>query len=178
MAAATPISFDVAGAPASSVTLSNIDTWGRTYISVNLVDNLGSTTFTLDDGQSQTFPFFNVTVGGLGGGTADVQATLAFELPPGSGAGSGSGGWATFMGIISGGYLTWTTQPPLITLPSGDSFTVTFENIIVGGLGTSTTVDATVTAHAATAPVPEPDIMILLGISMVSVAGLKRWWKG
>ncbi len=26
-------------------------------------------------------------------------------------------------------------------------------------------------------PVPEPGILILLGISMISVAGLKRWWK-
>jgi len=26
-------------------------------------------------------------------------------------------------------------------------------------------------------PVPEPGILILLGISMMSVAGLKRWWK-
>ncbi len=26
-------------------------------------------------------------------------------------------------------------------------------------------------------PVPEPGILILLGISMISVAGLRRWWK-
>jgi hypothetical protein len=26
-------------------------------------------------------------------------------------------------------------------------------------------------------PVPEPGILILLGLSMVSIGGLKRWWK-
>jgi len=26
-------------------------------------------------------------------------------------------------------------------------------------------------------PVPEPSIMVLLGISMMSLAGLRRWWK-
>ena len=26
-------------------------------------------------------------------------------------------------------------------------------------------------------PVPEPSLMVLLGISMASIAGLKRWWK-
>jgi hypothetical protein len=31
--------------------------------------------------------------------------------------------------------------------------------------------------YTGTTPVPEPGILILLGLSMVSIAGLRRWWK-
>jgi len=32
--------------------------------------------------------------------------------------------------------------------------------------------------YAQSTPVPEPDILILLGISMASIVGLRKWWKG
>jgi hypothetical protein len=177
VAGGTPISFDVAGPPDSSVSLSNISTVGWTKISTSLVNGLDSTQFVLDVGQSQTFDFFNITVGGLAGlGTADIQATLGFQSPPGaSGSGSGSGGWATLSGIISGGYLNWETQPEAITLANGDYFDIVFENILIGGLGNSTIVHATVTANAA--PVPEPSTLLLLGSALLVLWGFRRKFK-
>ena len=165
MAGAIPINFDINGS-SSSVTLSNVSTAGWTSIEAELVNGLDDVDFSLDDGESHTFDFFRLTVGGLGYGTADVNATLAFEEPAGSQVtGIGSGCWLTLSGIISGGYLNWSNMPQTIALNDDDGyFDVDFEDVCVAGFGNTTTVSATITAHAS--PVPEPATALLMSIGL------------
>jgi hypothetical protein len=179
VASATLIDFAI-DEDKSSVDFDNVDTWGfygSSSIVVDLADGLGDESFSLSDGQSYTLDFFDITInaeGFLSGGTADIQATLAFSSPFLSDVTStGDGGWFTIAGFISGGYLSWLDMPQILTLDNGNYFDVDFEDIRVLGLGNSTTVTATVTAHAAT-PVPEPATMLLLGIGLIGLSGFGR----
>jgi hypothetical protein len=173
IASAIPIDFDVDGEK-SFVSLSNISTLGWTHIDADIVDDLGNVSFSLDDGESRTFDFLKITVGGLiGGGTAEIQATLAFDKPAGSSVtGEGDGGWFTIAGFISGGYLNWSNMPQTFTLINGGYFDVDFEDILLAGFGNSTTVSATITAHAA--PVPEPSTMLLMGSGLLGLVAYGR----
>jgi hypothetical protein len=173
--AAPVISFDIAGAPASSATASVqpgacIGCWATTQ----LASDLGAQAFDLSEGESRTFDFFKIKVGGfLGLAPVNVAATLAFDAPPGEAAeGSGNGFFLTIFGVLNGGILNWN-DIPMITLDDGSSFSVDFSDIAAFGFGNSATVKATVTALNVADQVPEPGAVALLGLGALGL-GLRR----
>ncbi len=171
---AVAIPFEI-NANASSVNLSNLKNWGSASVSASVESSLGGG-FDLGYGESHTFDFFTLSVEGFGGGSADIAATLAFSSPSGSVTGNGSGSYLTLSGIFSMGKLTWEDLPKMIYSESGDYFSIDFEDINEWGFGDSTTVSATITAHAAgsAAPVPEPATMLLFGCGLIGLAAVGR----
>ncbi|MBG6212051.1 hypothetical protein IWQ49_006756 [Labrenzia sp. EL_126] len=178
-ASAVPmIDFDVSGAPGSSANVNNFT--GSGSLTATLASGLDLETFSLAEGQSKTFDFFDLTINGGFWGTAgdfDVSATLAFDDPTGASASGNGGGFAftTILGIFSGGYLSWDSSiPALLTTANGSEFLVDFEDgFALGFFENTETIQATVTAVSV---VPAPAALPLLagGLGILSFAGWRR----
>ncbi|MEP5175949.1 PEP-CTERM sorting domain-containing protein, partial [Marinobacter alexandrii] len=162
--------FDPTNTGSSATATKGLEICFGCSISTTLKD-LDSQTAMLEVGQTAVFDFFDITVGGLGAAFFDITATLAFASPGGSASDTGGGGFGTVIGFLSGGFLQWD-GPVSVDLGVGTVYTVAFENILTGGLGDTTTVQAEVTLDRIS-QVPEPDTLALLGISLVGF-GLSR----
>lgn len=69
-------------------------------------------------------------------------------------------GSRSFFGIISTDYIK---DAKVVSADIEGNYCPTIDHLYVG--------------QPASVPVPEPSLMVLLGISIMSLAGLKRWWK-
>jgi PEP-CTERM motif len=141
------------------------------FVDVSLSDDLEGAMDYLDTGDSFTFDFFDIVVGGfIGTAQVAVDATLALASPDTSAIGSGFGGFASFLFVLNAGHLSWI-QPGAIDLGDGTFLGVSFEDLFEFGIGNSTTVSATISRYEV-ASVPEPGTAALL------VVGLLALWFG
>lgn len=129
---ALPVTFDLGSD--SSVKLNNFDgDWlcdlTGCGVAVSLNPQLGSLTKTLSAGQSWGFDFFTLSFYGLGGGSGSLSASLAFDAPTGAPDASGSATGSFLSFILTGGSLTWISQPGNFTLADGTNYSVFFENL-------------------------------------------------
>jgi len=138
------------------------------FVDVSLSDDLDAAMALLDTGDSFTFDFFDVVVGGLfGTAEVEVDATLALASPDESATGNGFGAFASLFFVINGGYLNWI-QPDSIDLGDGTFLSISFENLFEFGIGNTTTVSATA-SRLAVAAVPEPGTAALLIVGLLAL---------
>ena len=177
-----------------STVVANQDTNQGLSIETSLASGLTGTSFVLNDGQSQTFDFFNIwtneTSVNIGEDTqwVNISATLNFSDPllGASVGGVTFGGWFFWgLGIADWGEVVWDTPAPIFSV--GDrSFQLTLsdETFNAGPWGLSAgetygaTVKATVTQlSSSVAHVPDSgSTALLLGLALtgLGLAGYRR----
>lgn len=127
---------------------------------------------TLAQGQSATFDFakFNIAPG-FGGGSASVDASLAFFVPDAGPASTGGHGvYGTVGGFISAGGLVWDNPVQQFKTSDGSTFTVTFNNLVGAEFGNSAIDTITITADSIAVPEPASWALLILGVGMMGVA--------
>ncbi len=172
---ATPVTFDLAGAPLSSVSIS--DNSPTANLTAAIASTLGGQAFMLNDGQSVTVDFFRLTASTLfgGSGSYNISATLGFDVPTGQTVGAGSGNFFVgFLGLFSGGTLTWSNLPSTF-LVGGNEIEVNFlSGNIPFQIGNTAMITATITNNGGGTAVPEPAALGLLGAGLLGLVAARR----
>jgi hypothetical protein len=123
------------------------------------------TSVSIDEGDTYQFNFGQLFVGrGIGGDTnTQVAATLAFLSPDAGPVSSGGNvAYLTFLGAVSGGFLTWYNPVQQVTATDGSKFTVEFVNLAGVAFGGSTYAPVKITVDSVAAAAPEPAAWALM----------------
>ena len=131
--------------------------------------------FTLNVGESKTFDFGSIRVSsGIGAGTADLFAQLAFLTPAGSASTGGDADYLRAGGIFTpgavAGSLIWNDAIQTITTANNIKYSVSFGNLVGAQFGGNVATPATVTLLS----VPEPATWGLMILGFGAVAGAMR----
>ena len=149
--------------------------FGGCDIETDLSDDLNNP-FSIGVGETVSIAAFDIRVWAvLASGQVSIEAVLALVNPNAEFAGSGSGAFGSFLGFIVAGALHWDDQPEPLDLGDGTTLQVTFENL--AGLtfgGSVNTVHATFSRFSSPVSVPEPGVMGLLGLGLLTIAALGR----
>ncbi|MCG8690967.1 MAG: PEP-CTERM sorting domain-containing protein [Minwuiales bacterium] len=153
----------------SSINITNTGGLGN----VNAALILPNLSFDLEEGESKTFDFFQLTSRGCLLCTFDLEATLAFSSPAGAGIGDDGDGFvaAAGLGFFVLGALSWDTVPAIINLPNGSIIGIDFLDGVDLADKQPAIITATVTAIKV---VPEPATIALLGVGLASLGLYRR----
>ncbi len=193
---AAPIDFVVDADdpdPKSSVTITDDSDFDS--IVITFPENLHGTNFSLGNGETYSFAFFNILIDPAAAHNpepkeATIDATLVFSMPSGSPAGSGAvavsvhGQFNEFIGDVD---LTWLAQPSYVDLGGGYGFSVLFissDFVLVPEScqpnnsdrcrQAQAIVSAEVTATTPAEIVLEPATLALFGIALGGLVVIRR----
>jgi hypothetical protein len=182
---AVPLVYDIG--TGSYVTANTADP--GLVIETSLNAGLPGVGFTLNDGQSSTFAFFNIWTNEDSVNNDDtvakpISAYLDFAVPmPNSGTtvdGETYGVRTGFLGNIQYGQLVW--DGPVIVTSADREFVITLsdETFNYGELWATgckgATVEATVTQRSSSVPETSATLS-LLGLGMLAIAGFRRFFR-